>query len=130
MCLSWSGDELDSTERTQAERMPLLLEVRRSVRSLHAYGVVHRDVREANVLWCPETGRAMMIDFERARLMKTPRIPLAPAVANKQARTADSLGVTKAVNQASLIRDRLRQDDLDAVHRMLAMASPCASYNT
>jgi hypothetical protein len=33
---------------------------------LHARGVVHRDVREPNVLWCEDTGRLMLIDFERS----------------------------------------------------------------
>lgn len=44
----------------------------RSVRALHAKGVVHGDVRRENLLWSAETGRLMMIDFERAVLMDPP----------------------------------------------------------
>jgi hypothetical protein len=37
-----------------------------AVKKVHRRGVVHRDLAEVNVLWCEETGRAMLIDFERS----------------------------------------------------------------
>jgi hypothetical protein len=36
-----------------------------AVKKLHKRGLVHRDLAEMNVLWCEETGRVMLIDFER-----------------------------------------------------------------
>ncbi|KAH7118405.1 hypothetical protein EDB81DRAFT_848123 [Dactylonectria macrodidyma] len=50
----------------------------RSLRAIHQRGVVHRDVRAANVLFNSETNGVMIIDVERALLLEPPRHPLAP----------------------------------------------------
>ncbi len=39
-----------------------------SVDTLHRRGVVHTDVRRANVVWNEEVKRLMIIDFEQALL--------------------------------------------------------------
>ncbi|KAH7377200.1 hypothetical protein B0T11DRAFT_294569 [Plectosphaerella cucumerina] len=39
---------------------------------IHRLGVTHGDVRTANILWCSETNRPMLIDFERAALAASP----------------------------------------------------------
>ncbi|EAQ86762.1 predicted protein [Chaetomium globosum CBS 148.51] len=36
------------------------------LRRVHGLGVVHMDVRGPNVLWCEETRRVMLVDFERS----------------------------------------------------------------
>jgi Ser/Thr protein kinase RdoA (MazF antagonist) len=62
MLVSWGGRSLDEVE--VSEKAKVNREVVQSVRALHTYGVVHTDVRDANVLWDEETERAMVIDFE------------------------------------------------------------------
>lgn len=65
MFLSWGGQLLRRGPTRGLEG-----ELDRSVRTLHQMGVVHNDVREANALWCEETQRVMVIDFERATVAK------------------------------------------------------------
>lgn len=114
MFLSWAGDSLDGAEALEAMGKDPGREVLRSVRGLHANGVAHTDVRRRNVLWCRETRRAMMIDFERAVLMDPPRLPLAQVVPNKRARIPQPLGVVKAAGEANSEGRRHWLDDISA----------------
>jgi len=45
--------------------------VERSIRAIHQLGVLHRDVMPRNMLWNAEVGQVMMIDFERAEILKS-----------------------------------------------------------
>jgi hypothetical protein len=45
-------------------------EIRRSVDEIHGEGAELNDVREPNILWNAERGRAMLIDLERSRLLR------------------------------------------------------------
>lgn len=56
----------------------------RSLRAIHQLGVVHADVRAANVVQNPTTDQTMLIDFERALLMDPPRVPLGQVASNKR----------------------------------------------
>ena len=56
----------------------------RALRAVHQLGVVHADVRAANVLQNPMTDQMMLIDFERALLMDPPRVPLGQVASNKR----------------------------------------------
>ncbi|KAH6640661.1 hypothetical protein F5144DRAFT_618382 [Chaetomium tenue] len=64
--LSWGGECVLSRKAAlgidqaalDRQLLPLLQKV-------HDLGVVHMDVRGQNVLWCEETRRVMLIDFER-----------------------------------------------------------------
>ncbi|KAG7103053.1 hypothetical protein HYQ44_017141 [Verticillium longisporum] len=56
----------------------------RSLQAVHEHGVVHNDVRVANMLVNLEMNGVMMIDFERASLLTLPRHPLAQLVPNKR----------------------------------------------
>jgi serine/threonine protein kinase len=65
-------------ERLAAEgRLPVdlarqvLLNVASALAAAHAQGIVHRDVRPANVLWDAETGSAYLADFGIAALLAT-----------------------------------------------------------
>ncbi|KAK4072798.1 hypothetical protein Purlil1_13276 [Purpureocillium lilacinum] len=65
--------------------MPTMEEqVKRGLHALHQHGVIHKDVRAPNILFCEETGGAMMIDFERAELLERPRRPLVKMASNKR----------------------------------------------
>ncbi|EEU36831.1 uncharacterized protein NECHADRAFT_94028 [Fusarium vanettenii 77-13-4] len=76
--LSWGGESLDCAENLCKMDKSLEREVLRSLRELHMEGVVHLDVREANALINHETGRVMIIDFERASILEKTRRPPAP----------------------------------------------------
>lgn len=45
-------------------------EIRRSVDEIHGERVEHNDVREPNILWNAERGRAMLIDLKHSRLLR------------------------------------------------------------
>ncbi|KAK3338662.1 hypothetical protein B0T25DRAFT_561127 [Lasiosphaeria hispida] len=85
MLLSWGGTAIDMN----ADDGPLVAALQQaagtvgtaetpdkalnqSVRALHSMGVVHKDIRRENLLWSAETGRLMMIDFERSGLLDPP----------------------------------------------------------
>lgn len=65
-------------ERLKAEgRLPVdqarkvLADVTSALAAAHARGIVHRDVRPANILWDAETGTAHLTDFGIAALLET-----------------------------------------------------------
>ncbi|KAK9773056.1 putative Protein kinase domain-containing protein [Seiridium cardinale] len=74
MFLSWGG-KTDSSVTNK--------EVKQCLGAIHQAGVVHGDVRWANVLRHPQTGKVMMIDFERS-VVKLIRRPLGQVVPNKR----------------------------------------------
>ncbi|KAF2254140.1 hypothetical protein BU26DRAFT_379243, partial [Trematosphaeria pertusa] len=41
-----------------------------SARAIHNLGVLHKDLEPRNILWSEETGRVMVIDFERAEVVR------------------------------------------------------------
>jgi hypothetical protein len=45
-------------------------EIRRTVDEIHGEGVEHNDVREPNILWNAERGRATLIDLERSSILR------------------------------------------------------------
>ncbi|KAI0165304.1 hypothetical protein GGR52DRAFT_581939 [Hypoxylon sp. FL1284] len=77
MFLSWAGTKLDRS--VSVDRVVGCL------RAIHREGIVHGDVRGANVLSDPTTGRVMLVDFERASIVKSIRRPLGQVVPNKRA---------------------------------------------
>ena len=93
-------------------------EVIQSVRALHLHGVIHTDVRDANVLWDEDAQRAMVIDFEQAVLVERPRPVLAPIVPNKRSRQAgaDATNTTasKPRSRSDVIRFKMQEDILYA----------------
>ncbi|EXU95373.1 protein kinase [Metarhizium robertsii] len=85
MFLSWGGYKLDDVRIAHGLGKRLAGQTLQSLRSMHSQGVVHNDVRGANMLFNPETNRIMVIDFERAELVQPPRRALAQLVPNKRA---------------------------------------------
>ncbi|OAA38314.1 Protein kinase-like domain protein [Metarhizium rileyi] len=80
-CLAFGGEDLyerrgamDITEQ----------QVKDSLRAIHDRGVIHKDVRAPNILFCRETNGVMIIDFERAVLLEPPRRALAKVAPNKR----------------------------------------------
>ncbi|UPL04033.1 hypothetical protein LCI18_014967 [Fusarium solani-melongenae] len=97
--LSWGGDSLDCAGNLGTMNKSLEGEVLRSLRELHMEGVVHLDVRKANALINHETGRVMIIDFERASIIKKARRPPAPVVPNKRSWGQGGIEDCRAVSQ-------------------------------
>ncbi|KAL7940092.1 hypothetical protein V8C42DRAFT_364366 [Trichoderma barbatum] len=85
MFLSWGGYKLDDARIASGAGKRLADWTLQALRSIHLQGVVHDDVRGANMLFNPETNRIMIIDFERAKFVQPPRRPLAQLVPNKRA---------------------------------------------
>ncbi|KAJ2896006.1 hypothetical protein MKZ38_005978 [Zalerion maritima] len=82
MFVSWGGHPIDPVETMDGEGRPLKDKAVTSLLAMHHEGVVHNDVRVANMLFNPETNGVMIIDFERASLR---RLPLGQSVPNKRA---------------------------------------------
>ncbi|KAM5476740.1 hypothetical protein MauCBS54593_000010 [Microsporum audouinii] len=72
LLLSWAGDSLDDIPCCDID---FHHEGRKLQKELGRYGVVHGDVRPANITWNSELSRPMLIDFDQARLkQKRPAI--------------------------------------------------------
>ena len=84
-CMSWGGRKLEGMEATSDRAKELAEQTLQSLRLMHQAGVVHGDVREANLLFNPETNGIMIIDFERSSLVAPLRRVLGPVVPNKRA---------------------------------------------
>ncbi|CVL09139.1 uncharacterized protein FMAN_15421 [Fusarium mangiferae] len=99
--LSWGGCSIDRAQRTGDMDRSLEDEAIRSLKAMHREGVLHKDVRLANMLFNSETSGVVVIDFERALLLKPPRRPLAQLVSNKRARKSETMDATKVTNDSS-----------------------------
>jgi len=58
----------------------------RVVKRMLGCGVEHRDVRPLNVLWNPEIGKVVLIDFERSEILKQLAVLQAASPNQKQKR--------------------------------------------
>ncbi|KAK5656461.1 hypothetical protein OQA88_4844 [Cercophora sp. LCS_1] len=80
--LSWGGFVVDSraalmaaaahTQTTQTSKTMFEEKMLRALQAAHGQGIAHQDVRTPNMLYNPETGNVMLIDFERALLLAPP----------------------------------------------------------
>ncbi|KAF4120730.1 hypothetical protein GMORB2_2734 [Geosmithia morbida] len=83
--MSWGGTRPDPHGGERLREKAAL-----SLRAIHNNGVIHGDVRGANMLCSDEMDGIMVIDFERALLVPSPRPPLSPARSPiKRLRTED-----------------------------------------
>ncbi|KAH6699540.1 hypothetical protein EV126DRAFT_443217 [Verticillium dahliae] len=78
--LSWGGHRIDASGSFEGKRNLLEKMAVRSLQAVHEHGVVHNDVRVANMLLNLEVNGVMMIDFERAQLVPNKRTPNQEAV--------------------------------------------------
>ncbi|KAH7460584.1 hypothetical protein FOMA001_g19596 [Fusarium oxysporum f. sp. matthiolae] len=99
--LSWGGCSIDKAQETGDMDRSLEDEAIRSLRAMHREGVIHKDVRLANMLFNPETSGVMVIDFERALLLKPPRRPLAQLVPNKRVWKLETMDAKKVAGDSS-----------------------------
>jgi serine/threonine protein kinase len=99
--LSWGGCSIDRAQRIGDMDRSLKDEAIRSLRAMHREGVIHKDVRLANMLFNLETSGVMVIDFERALLLNPPRRPLAQLVPNKRAWKSETMDAKKVTGDSS-----------------------------
>lgn len=69
LLMSWAGEQAHKDSMLAIGR-DLALETSRVVTKMLGYGVEHRDVRPPNVLWNPEIGKVVLVDFERSEILK------------------------------------------------------------
>ena len=69
LLMGWGGDPsscIDMPSWFTQEK--LKHEIRRSIKEISFLGILHLDLRPDNILWNAELGRALIIDFHRAKL--------------------------------------------------------------
>ena len=85
MLLSWAGTcPDDSKTSTSTDGHILKSDLVCAVNAIHEAGVLHKDIRTPNILWNKETKRVMVIDFERAKIVKTLREALSSMSPNRR----------------------------------------------
>lgn len=70
--LTWAGEQLEAGSDGKTRFTPLN-NVLRSLQEIREAKVVHGDMQQPNVNWSVETERAMIIDFERFKIMGLPQ---------------------------------------------------------
>ncbi|OAA33960.1 Protein kinase-like domain protein [Metarhizium rileyi] len=112
--LSWGGCSINRIDAASVNSTQMEDAALRPLKAMHREGVIHRDVRLANMLFNPETGRAMMIDFERSTLLEAPHSPLAQSVLNKRMcrREASVVKATKKVCNVRARREEAFAEDI------------------
>ena len=91
LLLSWVGKCLDDSKTASGtNRQTWTSNLVCAVNAIHAAGVLHQDVRMPNLLWNDETKRVMVIDFERAEIIKAQAVrqALAPISPNRKRKRA------------------------------------------
>jgi len=107
MFLSFRG-QLISHHVSTDNRPYLVKQVERSIQAVYRLGVLHRDAMPRNMLWNTEVGEAMMIDFERAEILK-PRDVLGVISPNrKRKRAAQGLNKQPVEVRDEFVREMQR----------------------
>ncbi|KAH6658643.1 hypothetical protein BKA67DRAFT_512165 [Truncatella angustata] len=106
--LSWGGFGVSQSVNGGDRLKSLQDEAIRALQAIHQEGVIHQDVRMANMLFNPETNGVMLIDFERASLLTRARRPLAQLVPNKRKRGPGRTNPGKVAQTPEGGRDRGR----------------------
>jgi len=85
MILSWAGEILEESNFLKyIDPRTLDIMITQSIEDMHHAGVLHADLRTANMLWNQETGRVMLIDFERSEIIPGLRQPLVQSSPNRK----------------------------------------------
>ena len=95
--MSWGGLALRNGRDLDRNKSTLEPMAVKAIRAIHQRGVLHKDARYENMLFNPQIGRVMLIDFERSQLLDPPRSTLA-----KRRRVLDPKGRIKSVDYGFL----------------------------
>ncbi|KAL7938208.1 hypothetical protein V8C35DRAFT_291220 [Trichoderma chlorosporum] len=110
--LSWGGEYLDVIPKASDMGKKLEGMAITALRAMHQEGVIHRDVRFANMLFNQEDKRVVLIDFERASLIKPPRPPLSQVVPKKRRRTEELKKTAVSLSQEDIMNAHMVFRDL------------------
>ncbi|KAK3173022.1 hypothetical protein OEA41_006350 [Lepraria neglecta] len=121
MLLSWAGECLDGSKTsTGTDGQRWTSDLVRAVNAIHGAGVLHRDIRMPNLLWNEETKRVMVIDFERAEIVKVIRRALLPMLPKgKRKRT---LGAKEIDGEDKMV-DVMKEDPTTRLRVALDMSA-------
>ncbi|KAF2194998.1 hypothetical protein K469DRAFT_648552 [Zopfia rhizophila CBS 207.26] len=108
MFLSFGGNRI-SQHFTTENRPYITQQVDCSARAIHDLRVLHKDLMPRNMLWNEETGQVMVIDFERAEVVK-PRTVLGVISANRKRKRGSDASLAKQEEDGSsvFVRERRR----------------------
>ncbi|GBF62044.1 hypothetical protein TMEN_4568 [Trichophyton mentagrophytes] len=83
-----------------------------SLRAIHALGVLHRDAEPRNLLWSEEGENVLVIDFERAEVLRSERAPLGSMSLNRKRKkgSGNMEEETKVVTKERWIDHRLEEE--------------------
>ena len=108
MLLSWAGECLDGSRTiTDTDGQRWTSDLVRAVNAIHGAGVLHQDIRMPNLLWNEETKRVMVIDFERAEIVKAVRRALSPMSPNRKRKR--TLGAKEVDDKDNMV-DMMKKD--------------------
>lgn len=105
MFLSFGGKRISQC-LTIGNRPLITKQVDYSARAIHNLGVLHKDLEPRNILWNEETGGVMVIDFERAEVVK-PRTVLSVISSNRKRKRAAASMAKQGVDDV-FVRERRR----------------------
>ncbi|KAK7212726.1 hypothetical protein V2G26_019904 [Clonostachys chloroleuca] len=120
--LSWGGSSMAEALNVGETTKSLQNMAIRSLRAIHQEGVIHKDIRLANMLFNRESNSVMMIDFERASLLEPPRLPLTQLVPNKRRRKPETIDRKNAADKSS---HRVSRDFSEDIHMAKTVFRDC-----
>jgi serine/threonine protein kinase len=107
MFLSFGGKRISQC-LTTGNRSLITQEVDHSAQAIHNLGVLHKDLEPRNILWNEETGRVMVIDFERAEVAEQ-RAVLGIISPNRKRKRGPDASMAKQGGDRSSVFARERQ---------------------
>ncbi|KAI1429956.1 hypothetical protein F5Y12DRAFT_213189 [Xylaria sp. FL1777] len=94
--MSWGGLNLRDGQDLDRDKSALQHMALETMKAIHQRRVVHEDARYENMLFNPQAGGVMLIDFERSQLLDMPQPTQAVLEPNKRRQVQDSKGRTKS----------------------------------
>ncbi|KAH7120616.1 hypothetical protein EDB81DRAFT_861691 [Dactylonectria macrodidyma] len=110
---SWGEHPIRPVRTVDSEGQLLGDKAMQSLLAMHDRGVVHKDVRDLNMLFNPETDGVMMIDFERSLLLEMSRCSLAQTVSKMRVQEEEE-NVKPTTGEEARDGARTGQTEMDA----------------
>ncbi|KAF2644398.1 hypothetical protein P280DRAFT_467026 [Massarina eburnea CBS 473.64] len=104
MFLSFGGKRI-SQHLTSENRSSVIKQINCAAKAIHGFGVLHNDLEPRNILWNEETRQVMVIDFERAQVVK-PRPVLGDISANRKRKRLDDDSVKRGNLSSIFVLER------------------------
>jgi len=109
MFLSFGGKRI--SQHLTSENGPFVAQqINRAAQAIHNLGVLHKDLMPRNILWNKETGRVMVIDFDRAEIVEA-RPALGTISVNRKRKRLDDDSVKRGNPSSIFALERYRAVD-------------------